>query len=354
MPASCTSRAYCDRAASGSLETSSNVRCTAVDPKGGQASCGFTVTVNGAPQALIRLEGVGHLEFGPVPAAQKIKKLKKQRARSFTVENVGCLPLVLTLESFRRVGDDVNRGRIGDPDDRAVFTFYLVYDAGVQTPLEILTDVRINSGEKQNFRIRFHPVIPTVAKGTRGLPADQVLPDFITSQVIFLQNGGAPIAINLVGFLDTAVALTDPDNPRNGPTIIFSRVEDEFIIEYTIYDSNLDVNKTTYQLFDRRDRPVGPLISVSLSSLIQQSGFVTGQSFTIHQRISGAEGHGEVVGVQVTVFDNESSDSANSTFALSASASASAVVPIDAPTAKTILQPPRVSLTAGAGSASGR
>ncbi|HSB11440.1 MAG TPA: HYR domain-containing protein [Blastocatellia bacterium] len=298
-----------------------NVRCTAVDAKGGQASCGFTVTVNGAPQAVVRLEGDGPtLEFGPINALKKVKKLKKQPARNFTVENVGCLPLVLTFDSLRRIGEDVDRGRIGDPDDRDVFTLYRVDSSGNQTELEILSDVLINPGQKQNFRVRFHPVIPTVENETRGLPAGQVLPDVITSRITFSQNSGPPIAIDLVGHLNTAVLLTDPGNPRNGATIVFSRVEDEFVIEYTVFDSDLDVNKATYQFADSHNRPVGQLISVGLTSLIQQAGFVTGQTFTIRQRITGAEGHGEIALVVVTVFDGESSDSASSVLGASANA----------------------------------
>jgi len=321
------------------------VICTAVDSKGGQATCGFTVTVNGAPQALVRLEGGGsNLDFGPISALKKIKKLKKQPARNFSVENVGCLPLVLTLESISRIGDDVDRGRIGDPDDRNVFTLYLVDASGDQTELEIFSDVQINPGQKKNFRVRFHPVIPIVDKDTRGLPASEVLPSLITSRITFTQNAGSALVIDLVGHLETAVLLTDPDNPRRGPTIVFSRVEDEFVIEYTIFDSNLNVNKASYQFFDRQNRPVGQLISVSLTSLIQQAGFVTGQSFTVHQRITGAEGHGEIVGVVVTVSDAESSDSFSSSLGASASSVAFKLSSVDSRAGRTLLYAPVIDM----------
>src|SRR5439155_6521697 len=110
----------------------------------------------------------------------------------------------------------------------------------------------------------------------------------------------------------TALTLIDPEDPRRPPVIAFSRVENEFIIEYSIYDSNLDVNKATYQLFDKKQRPAGQPITVDLTALIRQTGFVTGQSFTIVQRITGAKDHPEIVGVEVTVFDGESSDTVNS------------------------------------------
>jgi hypothetical protein len=247
-----------------------------------------------------------------VTAGRKPKKLKKQPVRNFTVENIGCLPLVLTLDSISRIGDDVNRGRIGDPDDRKLFVLTLVDAAGVETPLDILGDVKILPGQKQNFKVRFNPIIPAVAEGTRGLSAQDVLPDLVTSVITFTQNGGSPISVNLVGHVDTALVLSNPDNPRRGPLVVFSRVEDEFIIEYTIYDSNLDVNRAVYQLFDKQQRPAEKAITVDLAALIRQSGFVTGQSFTIVQKITGAKDHPEIVGVSVTVSDSETSDTANS------------------------------------------
>jgi len=285
-----------------------NVTCTGTDARGAVATCGFIVTVNGSPQAVLRLEGNGPtLDFGPVAAARKIKKLKKQPARNFTVENTGCITLVLTLDSISRTGEDVNRGFITNPDDRNLFALSLVSSAGVETPLDVLTDVTILPGQKQNFKVRFNPLIPAVAKGTRGLSADQVVPDLITSTLTFTQNGGAPISISLVGHVDTALILIDPVNPRNHPFASISRVEDDFIIEYSIYDSNLDVNKATYQFFDKRQRPAEQPIAVDLSALIRQTGFVKGQSFTISQRFSGAKNHPEIAGVEVTVFDSETS-----------------------------------------------
>ena len=290
-----------------------SVLCTAVDAKGVQATCVFTVTVIGTPQAVVRLEGNGAaLEFGPVSAARKIKKLKKQPVRTFTIENIGCTQLILTFDSLLRTGVDVDRGFISDPDDRALFNLSIVDAAGTETPLDILTDVRIGAGQKQNFKIRFNPLIPAVAKGTRGLSARDALPDLINSVLTFTQNGGAALRIRLVGHIDTALTLIDPVDPRRPPFIAFSRVEDEFIIEYSIYDSNLDVSKATYQLFDKKKRPVGQPITVDLTALIRQTGFVTGQSFTIAQRITGAKNHPEIVGVEVTVSDGESSDTVTS------------------------------------------
>jgi uncharacterized repeat protein (TIGR01451 family) len=289
------------------------VNCIATNARGGQFVCSFNVTVNGAPQAVVKLEGNGPaLEFGPISAKGKSRKLKKQPVRNFTIENTGCLPIILSLDSIMRTGNDVDRGRINNPDDRGLFSLTLVDTTGAETPVEVLMDIRIAPGEKKNFRVRFNPIIPTVERGTSNLAANQVLPDLITSKIVFSQNAGPPITINLVGQISTDVQLINPDNPRHGALIVFSRVQDEFIIEYSIYDSNLDVSQATYQFFDKQGRPAGRPLSVSLTPLIQSSGFIRGQSFTIRQELTGAKDHPEIVGVTVEVSDSESSASANS------------------------------------------
>jgi uncharacterized repeat protein (TIGR01451 family) len=297
-----------------------SVLCTATDEKGVQSVCSFTVNVIGLPQALVRLEGNGPaLEFGPKPAGRKPKKLKKQPVRTFTVENVGCTPLVLTLESLNRTGSDVERGFISDPDDRKTFNLTMITERVVndiveiiENPVEILSDITINPGQKQLFKVRFNPLIPAVVGTNRGLSADEALPDLITSLLTFLQNGGAPLRINLVGHLDTSVVLIEPLNPRQPPLVTFLRSGNEFIVEYSIFDSNLDISKVTYQFFGKKQRPAANAITVDLRSLVQQANFVKGQSFTIVQRFTGANDRPEIVGVSVTVSDPESSDSVNS------------------------------------------
>ena len=168
-----------------------NVLCTAVDVRGVQATCSFTVTVISPPLALVRLEGnKPFLEFGPIPASRKFRKFKKQPVRTFIIENVGCTPLVICFDSLNRVGPDVDRGFISDPDDRKLFDLSIVDPVtGTERPLEILTDVTINPGQKQSFKLRFNPLIPAV--DTNGsLSADEVLPDLITSVLTFIQKGG--------------------------------------------------------------------------------------------------------------------------------------------------------------------
>jgi uncharacterized repeat protein (TIGR01451 family) len=292
------------------------VTCTATDARGIQATCAFTVTVNGFPQATVRLEGgTSPLEFGPISARGKSRKERKRPSRNFTIENTGCVPLVLTLDSILRTGNNVERGRISDPDDRKFFAVNLVDAGGVETRIDIFMDVTIGPGQRRTFRVLFDPVIPAVAGETRGLSADQVLPDEVTSRITFTQNGGPPIVVDLLGLVERQVRLINPGRPRRDPLVTFERAGDEFVIEYSIYDPNLDVSRATYQPFDSRGRPAGRELSVDLRPLIQQSGFVTGQSFTIVQRLTGADDNPGITGVRVTVFDGDSSDSVGSTAA---------------------------------------
>ncbi len=316
------------------------VTCTAVDVAGVRDTCTFTVTVNGSPQATVRLEGgASTLEFGPVSASGKPKKEKKRPARNFTIENIGCIPLVVALDSILRTGSDVDRGRISDPDDRKFFSVKLVSANGTLQDLDILEDVTIQPGQRQNFRVLFNPVIPAATSETRGLSADQVLPDVVTSKLTFIQNGGPPIVINMAGFVETQVRLIDPDNPRRPALVRFSRVEDEFIAEYSIYDSNLDVNTAAYLFFDKQGRPAGQELRADIASLIRQSNFVRGQSFTIIQKFTGAKDHPDIIGIRVTVSDAESSDTAQSS-GNAAAGSASAVKSFGAPRGGSLVLPP--------------
>jgi uncharacterized repeat protein (TIGR01451 family) len=298
----------------------STVTCVATDASGSRATCAFAVTVIGTVQASVVLEGNGQsLEFGPVAARGKLKKEKKRPGRNFTIENTGCVPFTISLESILRTGNDVDRGRITDRDDQTVFSVFRVSETGGLTKLEILKHFTLVPGEKAKFRVLFNAMIPTVADQTRGLPAALVLPNIVTSRLTFRLNDGSPIVINLLGRVSTDVQLINPDLPRRGPLVIFSRVDDEFIVEYSIYDSDLNVNRASYQFFDDRGRPAQDEITVDLTPLVREGNFVRGQSFTVVQRFTGAEDHPSIRGVTVRVSDGESSAHANSAPSASAS-----------------------------------
>ena len=289
------------------------VTCRASDARGGSATCTFNVIVIGVVQVSLVLEGnAGFLDFGPISAAGKSRKLKKQPGRNMTMENTGCSAFTLSLESIRRLGADVDQGFITDADDQRLFSVYLIDPTGLQTKLEILKHVTVEPGQKVKFRVFFDPVIPSVVGRTSGLRAIDVVPDLINSRITFRLGNGTPLVINLVGHVTTEVQLTDPQSPRFGPLVLFERNGDEFITEYTIYDSNLDVNRATYQFFDGQGRPAQGELTVDLTPLIRENDFVKGQSFTVRQRFTGAKENKKIRGVRVAVFDSESASSANS------------------------------------------
>jgi len=267
----------------------------------------------GIPQASVSLEGGGSsLQFVPTNARRKSKGLNKRPSRIFSVQNTGCGPLVLTLQSILRTGVDVNQGKIGDPDDRNLYSVAQLNTDGSLVPLDLFSIVTIGAGQSSNFRAFFNPLIPAVASGRTGLKADEVLPDTVTSEITFRANFGPPLVVKLVGQVSSAVQLINPDSPRSAPLVTLTRSGDEFDVRYSVYDSGMDVDHATYQFFDGGGNKVGKPLTADLSGLVQQSNFVRGQSFTLIQKFTGAEDHHEIVSVQVTVFDSKTSDSAMS------------------------------------------
>jgi len=289
------------------------VMCSAVDLSGATATCSFTVTVVGIPQASVTLEGGGSsLQFGPTNARRKSKGLNKRPSRIFTVQNTGCGPLVLTLQSILRTGGDVNQGKISEADDRSLYSVAQLNNDGSVLPLDLFSNVTIGAGQRSNFRVFFNPLIPAVAGGRTDLSADEVLPDTVTSRVTFNANFGPPLVVELVGQVSSAVQLINPDAPRSAPIVTLTRSGDEFDVRYSVYDAGMDIDHATYQFFDSGGNQVGKALTADLSQLVQQSNFLRGQSFTLIQKFTGAEDHREVASVLVTVFDSKTSDSAMS------------------------------------------
>jgi uncharacterized repeat protein (TIGR01451 family) len=325
------------------------VTCTATTPAGLRATCGFSVTVNGAPQARLMLENnKSALEFGP---AQPVRKPKKRTpgncdcSETFMIENTGCGVLNLDIASIMRTGSDVDSGRITDPNDSSFFTVTIVNPDGTERPATCDTGspcIRINPGQKLTFRVVFKPVIPAAFSGkTRGLSASEVVPDRITSKITFNQSGGAPLVINLIGRVPSALKLVDPVNPRKPARVILERSGNDFTVTYAVFDPNLDANRTQFEFFDNRGNRIGQAIDVDLTGPVRDGNLVRGQSFVVVQRFTGARDNPEVASVRVTVFDPKSSDTAPG--ALSSSNSA-ARIESQSRTRSVILFPPRAKL----------
>ncbi|HEV8483708.1 MAG TPA: hypothetical protein VGV87_09180, partial [Blastocatellia bacterium] len=153
----------------------------------------------------------------------------------------------------------------------------------------------------------FNPSIPGLAGKTTGLSADDVVPDAVTSAIMFRQAGAGVVAVNLLGHVDTGLVFINPDNPRKAPLLNMSRSGDEFIISYSLFDSNMDVKNAKYELLDASGRLVGEAFDIDLVQPIRDLNLVRGQSFGVQQRFSGASSHPEVVAARVTVTDGQKS-----------------------------------------------
>jgi Mg-chelatase subunit ChlD len=262
---------------------------------------------NAVGQGLLTLQGGGSiLDFGTVGARGKGLKLKKQPARTFTILNQGCQTLSLTIPSIVRTGASVTSGKITQTNDSAFFNVVAVSANGTETA--ITNPVALAPQQSNTFKIRFNPKIPAVSDKTTGLAASEVLPDTVTSQLVIAQAGGSPLTVNLIGRVATDVRFINATNPAATPIIDFTRAGDEFTVVFSIFDSNLNVSKASYEFIDRSGRSVGQIIVVDMTQQVQDRGLVTGQSFRVTQKFTGAKDNPNISLVRVSVSDNETID----------------------------------------------
>jgi hypothetical protein len=174
-------------------------------------------------------------------------------------------------------------------------------------PSSATSNVLTFDREKKAFAF-FTPIIPAVSSATIGLSAEEVLPDVVTATLSF----GGSEAIHLTGRVSTAVRLINPVKTRKAPLIGFTRLGSDFLVEFSVYDSNLDVDRARIQFLDGAGRTVGDAFNIDLAPTLRSRNLVTGQSFTITQRFTGARDNSKVAGARVTVFDAEASDEASS------------------------------------------
>ncbi len=295
------------------------VTCTATDSGGNSSSCSFIVSV-GAAQAKTTLPGnKTSIEFAASPG-RKPPKPKKNPCTPFTIENVGFEPLVLTLDSIVRTGGTVDNGRITDPNDTRFFTLSVINSDESLSALDIGAVLTIQPGQIQNLCLRFAALLPALAGKTTGLAASNVLPDVVTSKIVFRQNAGANISIPLVASVSTQVVLVNLLNPRAKPEVVFTRSGNDITVSYVVFDSNLDVTRAKYEFLDDNDQVVAGPFDIDLGSPISAANLVRGQSFSVDQRFTGANGSPSITSVRLTVFDGETSVVAPSSSATSISA----------------------------------
>jgi hypothetical protein len=151
----------------------------------------------------------------------------------------------------------------------------------------------------------FNPAIPPVGDQVTGLAANRVLPDVVTTLLTFRQ-GNTPFTVNLTGRVAAGLRLIDPDNPSSAPEVTFGRSGNEFILNYAVFDPDLDVSTARYELLDGGGAVVQSF-EVNLAQAIQAINLTRGQSFAVEQKFTGANSHPEVASVRLTVSDGETS-----------------------------------------------
>lgn len=257
------------------------------------------------PLAPIGVSGTEQgFDFGVVPAGRTPSPTPP--SRSFTVQNKGCVSLQLSM-ALQRTGTDAG-GKIVNLDDGALFPVRVVGAGGALTPVNVApgaTPYVIPVGGQATFVVQFNPLLPILAGKTDGLFANQVLPDVVTSRLVITPNAGAPTSIGLTGRIATATQMIHPGDSSLPPLVVFTRSGNDFLVECSTHDSNLDLYLARYQFLDQNNRPVGGPADVDLVAPIQQQRLARGQSFTIAQQFVGVSGFSEVAKVRVTLYDRE-------------------------------------------------
>ncbi len=254
---------------------------------------------------------------------RKPPKPKNSPCSLFAIENVGFAPLVLTLDSIARTGSDVDSGRITEPNDPRFFSISLVNPDQSLTSLDIGGVLTLQPGQVQNLCAKFFALIPALAGKTSGLSAANVLPDTLTSKIVFRPNAGNNLSVPLLSRVSTALVLVNLADPRTPPEVSFTRSGNEITVSYAVFDSNLDVSRAKYELVDDSGQVVAGPFEIDLGAPIRSANLVKGQSFSVEQRFIGASSNPQVTGVRLTVFDGETSVSASSSGSKSSISAAS-------------------------------
>lgn len=199
--------------------------------------------------------------------------------------------------------------RITNLDDSAIFPVYLIKANGQEVPLAEFSKemaVSLPLGGSQRLRVRFNPLIPTLTGKTTGLSANQVLPEEIHSRLSITTGVTQPQTIDLTGSISPAVRLIHPIDPRLDPLVTINQSGDEFIVEYTIFDPNLDVMVAQYEFLDSNNKILQPTSNIDFGDTIKQAGIVKGQALRVIQRFLNASTLPQTARVRVRVFDSQS------------------------------------------------
>ena len=290
-------------------------------------------TINTSPPAKITvLDGSAEIRLGPVTPG--VSEDLNTPAVIFRLENTGCAPLELTVDSLQRVLSPPGGALCPQPipqigDDFKFFEIRVLEPATAADQLgqPLRNGMRlpvIQPGESIRLSVQFKAKLPGFV-GNNPLNTDFLLPDEANTQLTLSQPQitpgsdfdaaqvpiGPPTKVTIKGLV-SPVAQIVPRDPVINPLVQLTTSGDTFEVRFSVFDAKLNVRRATYQFFDRFRRPVTTPINVSLENAICQKGIVNGQSFTVLSRFSGATRRREIAHVQVTVFDDEGSSIANS------------------------------------------
>lgn len=285
------------------ISNTASVTSAVADPVTQNNEATATVRIRGIAQARLTLNG-GKSGFDFDAITVRREPPATPPSDTFTVENFGNAPLVLSFTSIVRGGSDVDGQKITNADDRNLYSLRAINVGGTETPIGIGAASTIGIGQRQSFRLLYNPVMPLVGDRTRGLSASQVLQDVNASTLTLNQNGGDPLRVNLIGRINPTVQMISP--------VIFRRDGNDIVIEASAYDPNLNTYLMRFQFLDSAGRNVGLAHDVELREAIRASTIVKGQSFVVEQRFPGAAANQNLVNVRVTTYDGEGDSTATS------------------------------------------
>jgi len=260
------------------------------------------------------------------------KVIKKQAFHTFTITNPGCNTFNLASILIKRVTDVPKCISAANSDDSALWVLTQL-KSGVETVIPtgaVQPGVLIQIGptESLTFRVRFNPAIPAVVSkscGSGNLSADDVLPDEVKSVISITASAAGvsnALSVPLTGQVTTDVRLINAGDPSAAPVVSLCRSGNDFIAQFSVFDSNQDLDHASFQFLDSAGRTVGQVIDVTgLDQAVAARNLARGQSFIVVQRFTGAADNSQVVSVHVTVFDKDGSSDAATSGPISSSCS---------------------------------
>ena len=84
---------------------------------------------------------------------------------------------------------------------------------------------------RQNLVVRFHPEIPAFTSQATHLPSDLIVPENMTSALVFSVNGVDSRPLNLTGRVLPKVHLLNPFDVTQPPLVMFARSGSDYIVD---------------------------------------------------------------------------------------------------------------------------